>query len=57
MQDGTLLAENVPGASLAYTLSTLPAAGLHTYELIINGADQSGNSIQSSPATATVTIP
>lgn len=56
-QDGVIVAENIPGASLSYTLSTLPPAGEHTYQLVINGADQSGNVIQSPPATATATIP
>lgn len=56
-QDGVIVVENIPGASLSYTLSTLPAAGEHAYQLVINGADQSGNVIQSPPATTTAVIP
>ena len=55
--DGAVVAIDIPGSSLSYTLSTLPPSGTHTYELIINGADQSGATINSGPATTTVVIP
>lgn len=54
---GTVVASNISANALSYTLSTLPTAGTHVYQLTINGVDGNGKTVASPPATTTVTIP
>lgn len=52
-----VISSTIPSNVLTYTLTPLPSVGNHTYSLIISAKDQSGNSISSSPVTATVAVP
>lgn len=55
-EDGTYLAMVQLGTN-AYTLPSVPSSGTHTFQLYVNGFDQSGNLVSSPPASATVSIP
>jgi hypothetical protein len=52
-----VISSAIAESATTYTLSPLPAVGSHTWSLVVNGFDQSGNAIASSPATVTATVP
>jgi hypothetical protein len=53
LQDGSVVTTIQMGAT-TYTMTAVPVAGTHNYELLVNGVDQSGNPITSPPATVTI---
>jgi len=52
-----VISSTIAESALTYTLTPLPSAGAHIYDLVINGRGRSGNAVQSAPATVTVTVP
>jgi hypothetical protein len=43
--------------STTYTITPLPSAGLHTYNLVVNAKNSMRKAIHSDPATVTVAVP
>ena len=52
-----VISSTIPANALTYTETPLPSVGAHTWSLVVNGKDQSGNSISSNPVTLTLTVP
>ena len=52
-----VLSSAIAETALTYTESPLPSVGSHTWSLVVNGYDQSGNAISSAPVTVTATVP
>jgi hypothetical protein len=52
-----VISSTIAPTALTYTQTPAGAAGSHTYSLVVNGKDQSGNPAASTPVTSTATIP
>lgn len=52
-----VISSTIAETALTYSESPLPSVGSHTWNLVVNGFDQSGNAISSAPATVTLSVP
>lgn len=54
---GAIVAANIPIGVFTVTITPLPAVGTHTWALVYNAIDQSGNPVVSSPDQYTGVVP
>jgi hypothetical protein len=52
-----VISSTIAKNALTYTLMPLPSAGLHIYNLVVDGKGSSGAAVHSAPATIKVDVP
>jgi hypothetical protein len=52
-----IISSTIGKEALTYTLTPLPSAGLHIYNLVVDGNGSSGAAVHSAPATVKVDVP